>query len=94
MIVQNDGEIEDVNHRIQAEQLKWRSASCVSCDTMVPLGNFLSDNVRPTMLYDANCWVVKNQHKHKISAAEMRLCLGCVARLDETKLKITTLDLG
>ena len=35
-IIQNDGEIEKyVNHMIQAEWMKWRSASSVICDKRV-----------------------------------------------------------
>jgi hypothetical protein len=56
-IVQNDGEVGDVNHRIQARWLKWRSSSGVLCDAKVPLklkANFYWIAVRPTMLYLTN----------------------------------------
>ena len=37
-IIQKDGEINgDVNHRIQAGWLKWRSATGVLCDRNIPL---------------------------------------------------------
>ena len=37
-IIQKDGEINsDVNHRIQAGLLKWRSATGVLCDRNIPL---------------------------------------------------------
>ena len=37
-IIQKDGEIDsDVNHRIQAGWLKWRSATGVLCDRNIPL---------------------------------------------------------
>ena len=46
-IIQKDMEIDsDVNHRIQAGWLKWRSATGVLCDHNIPLaegGKVLSD---------------------------------------------------
>jgi len=76
-IVQNDGEIKAyVNHCIQAGWLKWRRASGVLCDKKVPLrlkGNFYRTTVRPTMLYDPECWAVKSQHESKVNVAEMRM---------------------
>ena len=76
-IIHNDGEIEaDVNHRIQAGWMKWRSASGVLCDKRIPLklkGKFYRTAVRPAMLYGTECWAVKCQHESKLSVAEMRM---------------------
>lgn len=36
-IVQNDGEIEDINNQIQVWWLKWRRASSILCETKIPL---------------------------------------------------------
>jgi len=37
-IIQKDGEINsDVNHRIQADWLKWRSATRILCHRNIPL---------------------------------------------------------
>jgi hypothetical protein len=76
-VIQNDGEIEeDVNHRIQAGWMKWRSASGVICDRKVPLklkGKFYRTAIRPAMLYGTECWAVKSQQEHKLSVAEMRM---------------------
>ena len=37
-IIQKDGEINsEVNHRIQADWLKWRNATGVLCDRNIPL---------------------------------------------------------
>jgi hypothetical protein len=74
--------------------VKWRSVSGVLCDTKVPLklkGKFYRTTVRSTMLYMRDCWAVKNQHKHKISVAEiMMLCwMHGKAEID---LKMTTLE--
>ena len=66
-----DGEINsDVNHRIQAGWLKWRSAIGVLCDRKIPLwlkGKFLA------LLYGTECWAIKRYHAQKISVAEMRM---------------------
>lgn len=36
-------------------------------------GKFCQTIVRSTILYETECWIVKNQHEHKISIAEMRI---------------------
>ena len=76
-IIQNDGEMEgDVNHRIQAGWMKWRSASGVICDRKVPLklkGKFYRTAIRPAMLYGTECWAIKSQQEQKLSVAEMRM---------------------
>ena len=55
-IIQKDGKIDsDVNHRIQADWLKWRSATGVLCDHNIPLwlkGKFYRTAIRPALLYD------------------------------------------
>nr|XP_009592747.2 uncharacterized protein LOC104089527 [Nicotiana tomentosiformis] len=76
-IIQGNGEIDkDVTHRIGAGWMKWRFASCVLCDKNVPLrlkGKFYKVVVRPTLLYGAECWPVKNSHTQKLKVAEMRM---------------------
>ena len=76
-IVQNDGEIDgDIINRIQVGWLKWRNASGLLCDRKVPLklkGKFYKMVVRPTMLYGAECWPLKEKHKSKLSVTEMRM---------------------
>jgi hypothetical protein len=58
-MLQKNGDIdENVNHRIKAVWLKWRQASDVLCDPMVPLklkGKFYKTVIRPAMLYEAEC---------------------------------------
>ncbi|KAJ7957951.1 Retrovirus-related Pol polyprotein LINE-1 [Quillaja saponaria] len=75
--IQKDGAIEhDVNHRIKAGWVKWRSASGVLCDPKIPnrlKGKFYKSAVRPAMLYGTECWAVKKQHSHKMGVAEMRM---------------------
>jgi len=34
---------------------------------------FYLTTVRPTMLYETECWMVKNQHESKISVTEIRM---------------------
>jgi hypothetical protein len=62
-MLQKDGDIdEDVRHRISAGWLKWRQASGVLCDKMVPQrlkGKFYRTAIRSTMLYSAECWPTK-----------------------------------
>jgi hypothetical protein len=57
--LQKDGDIdEDLSHKIKAGCLKWRQASSVLCDPMVPLklkGKFYRTTIRPVMLYGAEC---------------------------------------
>ncbi|XP_070044883.1 uncharacterized protein [Nicotiana tomentosiformis] len=76
-IIQKDGEIfEDVTHRIGARWMKWRLASGVLCDKNVLLrlkGKFYKVVVRPTMLYEAECWPVKNSHVQHMKVAKMRM---------------------
>ena len=66
-IVQSDGEIErDVNFRIQAEWMKWRSTSRVICDKKVPLklrGKIYYKAVRLPILYGLNMGYKKTNKK-------------------------------
>jgi hypothetical protein len=79
-IVQNDGKLEDVNHRSQVGWLLWR-ASCILGFTKIPpklKEKMYQTVVRPKMLYGTLCRAVKNQHKNKLSIEEMRmLCWMC-----------------
>jgi len=58
-IIQDDGEIDsDVNHKMQASWLKWRSAIGVLCDrnTLLSLkGKFYRTATRPALLYGTEC---------------------------------------
>ncbi|KAM2752269.1 hypothetical protein EV2_001336 [Malus domestica] len=76
-ILQKNGELDgDLNHRIQAGWMKWKSASGVLCDRRMPLklkGKFYRTAIRPAMLYGTKCWAVKHQHVHKMGVAEMRI---------------------
>ena len=58
-IIQQEGEIgEDVNHRVQAEWVKWRSASGVLHDRRIPLKlkkKFYKTAIRPAILYGTEC---------------------------------------
>ena len=76
-IIQKDGEIDsDINHRIQAGWLKWRNSTRVLCDRNIPLwlkGKFYRTAIRPSLLYDTECWAIKRHHAQKMSAAEMRM---------------------
>jgi len=56
--------------------MKWRLASGVLCDRKVPLElkvKFYGAVVGPTMIYGAECWLVKNSHTQKMKVAEMRM---------------------
>ncbi|XP_018631467.1 uncharacterized protein [Nicotiana tomentosiformis] len=71
-IIQGNKEInKDVTHRIGAGWMRWRLTSGILCDkNMSPAhkGKFYRELVRPTMLYGAECWLIK-----KIKVAEMRM---------------------
>ncbi|KAM1908181.1 hypothetical protein ACFX14_027730 [Malus domestica] len=58
-ILQKNRELDgDLNHRIQAGWMKWKSASDVLCDRHMPLklkGKFYRTAIRPTMLYITEC---------------------------------------
>ncbi|TQD83397.1 hypothetical protein C1H46_031042 [Malus baccata] len=58
-ILQKNGELhEDLNHRIQAGWMKWKSASGVLCDRRMPLklkGKFYRTAIRSAMLYGTEC---------------------------------------
>ena len=74
-IIQKDVEIDsDVNHRIQAGWLKWRSAIGVLYDRNIPLWlkeKFYRTAIRSALLYDTECWGIKKHHAQKMSVAEM-----------------------
>ncbi|XP_060182744.1 uncharacterized protein LOC132612646 [Lycium barbarum] len=76
-IIQGNGEIDDdVTHRIGAGWMKWKLSSEVLCDKKVPpilKGKFYKVVVRPTMLYETECWPVKKAHAQKMKVAEMRM---------------------
>ncbi|KAM1720706.1 hypothetical protein ACFX12_022337 [Malus domestica] len=69
-ILQKHRELDgDLNHRIQARWMKWKSASSVLCNRRRPLklkGKFYRTAIRPAMLYGTECWAVKHQHVHKM----------------------------
>ncbi|XP_070032991.1 uncharacterized protein [Nicotiana tomentosiformis] len=77
LIIQRGEEIDgDVTHRIGVGWIKCRLASGVLCDKRVPLilkGKFYRAVVRPTMMYGAECWPIKNPHIQKMKVAEMRM---------------------
>ncbi|KAF3626060.1 hypothetical protein FXO37_30537 [Capsicum annuum] len=67
---------ENVTHRIRVGWLKWRLASGVLYDKKVSLklkGKFYRVVVHPALLYEAECWPVKNSHIQKLKVAEMRM---------------------
>ncbi|KAG5584525.1 hypothetical protein H5410_044959 [Solanum commersonii] len=76
-IIQSNQEIDDeVTHRIGVGWMKWRLTFGVSCDKKLSpelKGKFYKVVVRPTMLYGAECWPIKNSHTQKMKVAEMRM---------------------
>ena len=89
-ILQKNGELDgDLNHRIQAGWMKWKSASGVLCDRRMPLklkGKFYRTAIRPAMLYGTECWAVKHQHVHKMGVAEMRMLRGMCGHTRKDKI--------
>ncbi|XP_059302163.1 uncharacterized protein LOC132054118 [Lycium ferocissimum] len=93
-IIQGDREIEDdVVHRTGAGWVSRRLAFGVLCDINVSsslTGKFYRVVVRPTLLYGAECWLVKNTHVQKMSVAEMRMLrwmCGCT-RMDMVRNEV------
>jgi len=76
-IIQKDGVINsDVNHRIQASWLKWRSAIGVLCDCNILLWleeKLYRTDIRPVFLYVTECWAIKRYHAQKMSVGEMHM---------------------
>jgi len=76
-IIQNDWESNsDVNHRIQAGWLKWRSATGVLCDRNIPLWlkkKFYRTAIRLALLYDTEYWSIKIYQAQKMSVVEMHM---------------------
>ena len=74
-IIQKDGEINsDVNHKIQVDWLKWRSAIEILCNRNILLwlkGKFYQTAISPTLLYGTECWAIERYHAQKMSAAKM-----------------------
>ena len=68
-IIYKDGEIEeDVNHRIRAGLMKWRSTSRVLYNHRIPIklkGKFYKTAIRLAILYGTKCWANKKQHIRK-----------------------------
>ncbi|XP_070002242.1 uncharacterized protein [Nicotiana sylvestris] len=93
-IIQKDGEIdEDVTHRIRTGWMKWRLAFSVLCDKNVPLrlkGEFYKVVVRPTMLYGAESWPVKNSHVQQMKVVKMRMLIWICGhtRLDKIRNEV------
>ncbi|MES6387734.1 hypothetical protein U6T19_12255, partial [Cutibacterium acnes] len=68
--------VDDVAYRIRAGWVKWRGASGLLCDKQIPpklKTKFYKTAIRPTMLYEAECWATNKQQVHKMSVAEMRM---------------------
>jgi len=78
-IIQKDREINsDVNHKIQAGWLKWKSTTGVLCGRNILLWlneKFYRTAIKPALLYDTECWAIKRDHAQKISVAET--CMLC-----------------
>ncbi|XP_060202502.1 uncharacterized protein LOC132630941 [Lycium barbarum] len=76
-IIKGYGKIDaDVAHRIKVGLAKWRLASKVLCHKKVLQrlkGKFYGVVVRPTVLYWAERWPVRNAHIEKMNVEEMRM---------------------
>jgi len=96
-IVQKDEKINsDVNHRIQADWLKWKSATGVLCDRNIPLWlkrKFYRIAIRPALFYDTKCWVIKRYYAQKMSVEEIVGCLK-ITENKSSKSGIQTPDAG
>lgn len=79
-LLRGNGEInDDVILRIGVTWMKWRIASEILCDIgtkKVPTklkSKFYRVVARPTLLYGAKCWLVKNSLVQKMYVTEMKI---------------------
>nr|XP_009775483.1 PREDICTED: uncharacterized protein LOC104225402 [Nicotiana sylvestris] len=90
-IIQGNWEIDkDVTHPIGVGWMRWRLASGVLCDKNMPprlKGKFYRVVVRPTMLYEAECWLVKKSHVQKIKVGEMRMLRWMCGHIRKDKIR-------
>jgi hypothetical protein len=69
LMLQKDGDINEVSHRIKANWFKGRQAYGVLCDPMVPQklnSKFYRTVIRSAMLYGAECWPTKSPIGHVV----------------------------
>ncbi|GJZ52129.1 hypothetical protein Tco_0606644 [Tanacetum coccineum] len=67
---------EDVSNRIKAAWMKWRAATGVLCDRIVPFklkGKFYRVAIRPAMLYGSECWPITKALANRVEVAELRM---------------------
>lgn len=76
-MITNDGKCDkDVQHRIQAGWLKWRSLSGVLCDKKIPIklkGKVYNTIIKPVLLYGSECWTRLSTHTQKMNVTETRM---------------------
>ncbi|KAM1019201.1 hypothetical protein ACFX2I_040617 [Malus domestica] len=89
-ILQKNGELDgDLNHRVQAGWMKWKSAFGVLCDRRMPLklkGKFYRMTIRLAMLR-TKFWPVKHQHVHKMGVTEMRMLRWMCGHMRNDKIR-------
>ena len=84
------GSNSNVNHRIQASWLKWRSATGVLCDHNILLWfkkKFYRAAIRPALLYGTECWAIKRYHAQKMSVAEMHILRWMCGNMRRDKVR-------
>jgi hypothetical protein len=62
-ILQRDDDIDDINHRIKAEWIKWRQTTAILVDKRVTQklkGKFYRTAIRSAMLYGVEYWPKKD----------------------------------
>nr|GEU76638.1 hypothetical protein [Tanacetum cinerariifolium] len=67
---------EDVSHRIKATCMKWRAATKVLCDRIVPVklkGKFHRVSIRSFMLYVSECWPIMKAITNMMEVVELRM---------------------
>uniref|UniRef100_A0A0V0HU30 Putative ovule protein n=1 Tax=Solanum chacoense TaxID=4108 RepID=A0A0V0HU30_SOLCH len=76
--------------------MKWRHASGALCDKKKPTklkGKFYKVVVRQTLLYGAECCIVKNSHVQNICVAKMRMLRWMCEHTRSNKIKNEETDL-
>nr|GFA12590.1 hypothetical protein [Tanacetum cinerariifolium] len=79
--------VDDVAYCIRAGWMKWRAASGVLCDRIIPLklkGKFYRPAIRPAILYGSECWPITKALAFRVAALDVD---SMIDKMSEGKLR-------